>query len=101
MAKVLQLNGDLVRGFAKDVYGASDTLSNIGIDAVLLSGSAACPGTAFVSGLSTHATEQHSEVQKHADDVDGFGRAIVRAVDAIEEASGGSPSTPPPSTRDL
>lgn len=102
MAKVLQLNSEKVRGFAKDMYRVSDTLSNMSIDSVLLSGSAACQGTAFVSGLSTHATEQHGEVQKLAEHLDGFGSGILHAVDAIERASGGLPPTPPPSSnRDL
>lgn len=96
-ARVLHLDPEQVRGFARDVYSVADTLSKLTIDSVLLSGSRSCEGTALVAGLNRHATEQHSEVQKLSGDLDRLGDWLVYGANNIERVSGGPSATPPPS----
>ena len=97
MAKrVLHVDPEQVRGLARDVYGVADTLSKLNIDAALSSGSKACDGTALVSGLSRHATEQHAAVQKLSGDLELFADWLMHGADTIDRASGGPATTPPP-----
>lgn len=101
MAQKLYLEPDPARGFAKDVYGASDALSNVRIDSVLHQGAGACGGTALVAGLRIHAEEQHGHVEQLSGDLDGHGDWIMGVIDALKRASEGLSATPStPTNRD-
>lgn len=69
-AEIFHLKPNKVRGFAKEVYAASDTVGGIQIDSVLSSGAGACPGTDLVAGLQKHATEQHEQALQLSRDLD-------------------------------
>jgi len=95
MAERFVLHPQAVRGFARQVYGVSDQLSEIRADVILREGAAACAGTALVSGLTLHAAEQHGHVQALSAHFDGFGDWVRDTVYAFEQLDGNLSPTPP------
>lgn len=102
MAEKFVMNPEPVRGLAREVYGISDALGNIYIDAVLHEGASACEGTALVAGLRTHAEEQHGHVQQLAEQFDASGSKILKDVETfLRCADSLSPTPQSPGDRDL
>ncbi len=85
-----RLDPDKVRGFAKVVYDVSDTLAAIRIHDVLLSGASACDGTILNAGLVAHAGAQNGEMRLLTGGLDGFGDAVLGAIDAFERQDDGA-----------
>ncbi|GLE56083.1 hypothetical protein NJBCHELONAE_13910 [Mycobacteroides chelonae] len=85
---VIRLEPDPVHNHAKDVFRIADALDRLNIDSVLSAGSAACPGTDLVSGLSQHAVDEHAHVKgmsKEADRLAGNVRDVVEAFRRADE----------------
>lgn len=89
-----RLDPDRVRGFAKVVYDVSDTLAALRIRDVFLSGASACDGTVLNSGLVAHAGTQNDEMHLLTGDLDGFGDAVLGAIDAFERQDAGDAPRP-------
>lgn len=94
-AKSFELDPDQVRGFARIVYAASDAVGGIRADSVLQIGAGACGGTALATGLSDRAAEQRDVVKTLSESLDGFGDAILGAVDAFMRIDSGKPDASP------
>ena len=85
-----RLDSDRVRGFAKVVYDVSDTLAALRIHDVFFSGARACEGTVLNAGLVAHAGTQNDEMRLLTGDLDGFGDAVLGAIDAFERQDAGA-----------
>ncbi|QNI15359.1 hypothetical protein [Mycobacterium kubicae] len=86
-----RLDPDQVRGFAKVVYDASDTLAALRIHDVFLAAASACDGTALNTGLVAHADTQRDEMHLLTGSLDSFGDAVLGAIDAFERQDAGAP----------
>ncbi len=77
-----------MRGFARDVSAVSDTVGELNINDVLLTGAGACGGTRLVEGLSAHAQQEHDHVQKLSADLNGLASTIMDAIDSAQRMDG-------------